>query len=610
MEAGNLLNRTEAFVASNGALEALLCARLIQAVGGTRADGRLAFCPPKTTVQPGVDLSAINDAVPNMFRRVGTRPFFLGLSAPVPGRLQAESPVVPPAVALTPPTTAGSAFAMSGARTASGAPLLAGSWAGDLESPSTWYLIHLRAPGWNVIGATAPWRPGVAMGHNERIAWSFVPGRQTAQGVVVERLNPANAHQVATPNGWRNLTVTIEKVAVKGRQEPFESEQLHGPHGPIDRTDRDRHLAYAVRWGGLQPGGAPELGSLTIGRAQSWPDFQRALERWSMPVVLFAYADSENQIAMRLAGRFYPTGRPGGVPFGPTLLPVAGWERERPQPTGGDRPSAPDAKAPFVVAARQLALEARLQALLSDLPAATIDDLRKVQQDVVALHAGRLIPALDRLQPGNAAVEAARARLMAWDRHVSTDSRDALLYVTWEERLRRGLAADRVPAMFAEEYAAQDRELLEQTSSTASGELLSESLLAALDDVRRRTNDDPQATWGSFHLLTFRHPLAITARAARRYNAGPFSMPGYQSTVFATWRTTERSSGSVLQILIDVGDWDRSRGILAPGQSAAPDSPHFSDLASVWARGEDVALPFSDAAVAAATENVLILEPR
>jgi penicillin G amidase len=609
----DLLNRTEAFLASNGALEALFCARLVQAIGSGPKAGLLAFCPAETAAQPGVDLSAINDAVPNMFRRVGTRPFFLGLNAPVPGRLQSESPVAPPALTLTPPTTSGSAFAMSGARTASGAPLLAGSWTGDLDSPGNRYLIHLQAPGWNVIGATAPWRPGVAMGHNERIAWSFVPGRRIAQQVFVERLNPANAHQVATPNGWRSLTVTIEKVAVKGRPEPFESEQLYGPHGPIIALDRDRHLAYAVRWSGLQPGGAPELGSLMIGRAQSWPDFQRALEHWQMPVALFAYGDVEKRIATPWAGRFYPTGRSGGVLFGPTLLPVAGWQRERPEPPGVEveaRRSVPDPRAPFVIAVRQPALEDRLRGLLSEIESATIDDLRRVQHDVVALNAGRLIPALAQLQAGNVAVDAARARLMAWDRHVSTDSRDALLYVTWEERLLRELTAERVPAMLADEFAAHDREQLARTSPTSSGGLMFESMLSALDDVRRLTNDDPQATWGRFHLLTFRHPLAITARAARRYNAGPFSVPGYQSTVFASWRTTERSSGSVLQLLIDVGDWDRSRGILAPGQSAAPDSPHFSDLAPVWARGEDVALPFSDAAVAAATENVLILDPR
>jgi penicillin amidase len=33
--------------------------------------------------------------------------------------------------------------------------------------------VHLTAPGWNVVGATAPWMPGVAIGHNDQIAWGM-----------------------------------------------------------------------------------------------------------------------------------------------------------------------------------------------------------------------------------------------------------------------------------------------------------------------------------------------------------------------------------------------------------------------------------------------------
>ena len=46
------------------------------------------------------------------------------------------------------------------------------------DHPSLRYFVHLNAPGWNVIGATAPWRPGVADGHNDRIALD-APSRST-----------------------------------------------------------------------------------------------------------------------------------------------------------------------------------------------------------------------------------------------------------------------------------------------------------------------------------------------------------------------------------------------------------------------------------------------
>ena len=152
----DLLNRTEAFVASNGALEALLCARLIQAVGGTRRRAAGVLSPGRRPRSPASIFCHQRRRAEHVRAR-RDEAVLSGSDAPVPGRLQAESPVAPPAVALTPPTTAGSAFAMSGAAHGIGAPLLAGSWAGDPE-PQHPVLDSPSAPGWNVIGATAPWR--------------------------------------------------------------------------------------------------------------------------------------------------------------------------------------------------------------------------------------------------------------------------------------------------------------------------------------------------------------------------------------------------------------------------------------------------------------------
>ncbi len=59
------------------------------------------------------------------------------------------------------------------------APLAAASRSAKVtrsfDNPSPRYFVHLHAPGWNVIGATHPWMPGVAIGHNDRVAWAASP---------------------------------------------------------------------------------------------------------------------------------------------------------------------------------------------------------------------------------------------------------------------------------------------------------------------------------------------------------------------------------------------------------------------------------------------------
>jgi penicillin amidase len=471
-----------------------------------------------------------------------------------------------------------------------------------------------------VIGATAPWRPGVAVGHNDAVAWAFAPAKLDTQDVFVERINPSNDRQVAAPGGgWRDMTGVMESVPVKGRTEPYEYEKQYTPHGVVIARDRERHLAYALRWSGAEPGGAAELGALAIGRARSWPEFRQALARWRMPVAEFVYADASGRVASQTAGL---------VPVraaGRGSLPAAGWTRDA-EWRGWlplDRlPHAIDPRDALIAAAPGSRARAERVIERHTGRAATLDEVRATGRDVAAWNAGQLIPLLATLHAPDPVVEAARQRLLGWDRQVTAESADALLYVIWEHALLRRLAATRVPSVLLDDFVVRSEPILVPSVTAPSAPwftgdaarqrdaLLLDALAAAVDDERRWTGADASATWGRFQAVTFRHPLAITARAARRYNAGPFAVPGYSETMFATERVTaERSMGPVFQIALDVAAWDRSRATLAPGQSAAPDSPHFGDLLPGWLDGTGYPLLFSDAAVADATEAQLTLVP-
>ena len=65
-----------------------------------------------------------------------------------------------------PPREGSNNWTISGTLTSSGKPLLANDPHRVLALPSLRYMVHLVAPGWNVIGAGEPGLPGVALGHN------------------------------------------------------------------------------------------------------------------------------------------------------------------------------------------------------------------------------------------------------------------------------------------------------------------------------------------------------------------------------------------------------------------------------------------------------------
>jgi penicillin amidase len=93
---------------------------------------------------------------------------------------------------------------------------------------------------------------------------------------------------------------------------------------------------------------------------------------------------------------------------------------------------------------------------------------------------------------------------------------------------------------------------------------------------------------------------------------GPIGVGGSGSTPMATWDGRDAytvTGGASVRMVLDVGAWDNSRVINTPGASGNPADPHYRDLFPLWAAGRYVPFAFSDAAVEAAAERVIALDP-
>ena len=450
----DLLNRTDAFAASGDAIEEIFRARLVDAVGVLAArqvspDDRFGD-PPR-----GLDVAALSPIVADAVRSVGAPPFFLGLARPVrdaAGRLDRDVPL--------------------DART--------------LPAPPRRYLVHLSAPDLNAIGATMPWLPGIDAGHNARVAWRVESAAGDTQDVFVEKLNPANPHQVEDGGTWIDTTIVKETISIRGRAAPFSFDGEYTKHGVVVAVDGERHLAFAVRWSGVEPGAALGTNGLAFLRAASSGDVRVAIDRWRTPPVRVSYADVAGDRGVEIAG----------------AVPVRhGWNGSLPAPawTGGNEWAG------------------------WQRPTAAADDgpLARLARD-------------------------------------HPDRADALI-----AELRR-----------AGSMPLPDRRALVERAIAGS----------------RRSEGSAASP------IVFVHPLAISPAARRRFDIGPFAPPPQRAAPF--------------EIAFDPSAWDRSTAIGAPGQSESADSPHYADLARVWAAGGSVPLPFTEAAVQREAESTLLLVPR
>ena len=88
---------------------------------------------------------------------------------------QAVDPISfgPMASAKTSDPGGSNAWAISGARTPSGKPILASDPHRALSTPSLRYLVGLHAPGLDLVGGGEPMQPGVSIGHNGTAAFGL-----------------------------------------------------------------------------------------------------------------------------------------------------------------------------------------------------------------------------------------------------------------------------------------------------------------------------------------------------------------------------------------------------------------------------------------------------
>lgn len=623
----DVLSRAEGFTMGGNALSEVFRARLTALVGPELA---VQLLPPEPAipvrVPPGVDLRVIDDHLETQLLTIGAGARF--------SQLQTQALVTD---GLFSRLEGSNNWVVSGRKSETGQPLLANDPHRQLDHPSLRYLVHLNAPGWNVIGAVQPYLPGVSVGHNERIAWGLTVFLTDAQDLYIEKLNPENSRQYQFRGKWVDLETQRDHIVVKGQDTPVDVEYQYTIHGPVVATDSKRHEAVVLRWTGAEPGTVGYLGDLSIDRAHNWEEFRKALARHKMPAENFVYADVDGNIGYQAAGLSPVRSN------WPGLLPVPGWTGEYEWKgwfSLDDLPHAFNPESGFLATANNDVLPPgekrpigydwsnparinRIREVLTSREKFSVTDFEKLQHDAVAWNAEQLVPLLTQLRSDDAEVERARTELIAWDKDMLRSSTAATIYFVWEQKALQLLVGSKISGPLAAEYVRRGGEVLVpaltypgrpwfgQNATKERNELLIAALAAAVKDLKERSgNDMSQWTWGSLHSATFQHPLAVNAQTASLFNVGAISRGGYALTPFSTGgKGFSQTAGATFREIMDVSDWDKSVATSAPGQSGQPSSPHFSDLAKLWADESYFSLSFSDSAVSANAETTLLLEP-
>lgn len=560
---------------------------------------------------------------------------------------------------LPQPSVASNAWAVTGARTADGAALLANDPHLAASMPGIWYELELITPELAVVGASLPGIPLVMIGHNRDLAWGMTSTVADTQDLFIERLTPDQL-QVERPNGELEPILTrFEHIRVKGgdtHELPVQSTRhgviLNPVLGPMTRTPMDLPQPdTAYRLALRQSKDQPDLsfaGLRRLNQARTLEEASAAILDFRHVVLNLMMADRDGRIGFQTSGVLPQRG--AGLGAFPALGWVAdqAWQGSVPQALNPRLLQPPGAALinanhriipvayPVNVSQTWMApfRAERIAARIAQVEPVTAQEMARIQLDTISIQARLTQQAVRSLEMALRAVDAeawdiAVAELLEWDGDMSAHSRAAAFYALLEPSLYRALYGDELgdDLETLTNLAAFSYSPLQETLRTGRSsfwddvttdwieepaEIWARALTAAKGELVARLGSAGDPGLAALRTLTFPHAFGTLPLIGSLFNVGPIGVGGHLDTV-ALMKPLPLAPESVLfvpsmRVVFTPDDWSRTQGIQPLGQSGHRFSPYRTDQLAHWRAGRLRAWPWQGPS-ADETLGVLTLLP-
>ena len=495
-------------------------------------------------------------------------------------------------------------WAVAPGRTASGAALLAGDPHLELTLPSIWYEVQITVP--NVIdvyGVTIPGAPGVIIGFNRDIAWTFTNTQSDVFDYFAETVDDSvHPTKYLVDGRWRPIERRIERYAGP-RGTTVAIDTMRFTHrGPLNRSG-SRWLS--TRWTVLETSSSMAAFDDLV-HAHSVEEFRRATEQYAAPAQNMLVADRGGHIGIRSTGRFpLRSGDGRGDVIRDGSRSADDWQGYWPL---ARYPGAVDPAQGFLASANQQPVDPnvdpgymgtawfapwraiRINELLRAAPPMTPEAMARMQTDPGSARADAFVPvflAAARARPRRDECAQGARLLGEWTRRYTRDDRRAVLF----EAAMRELDAQTWDELGHTQHPA-DQILLELASDSASAwwddratpqrehrdDLVCNALESALAGTTERYGapDDARWRWSNVATANVRHLLRLPALSALRIpvQGGPSTLNPSTTTFGASWR-----------MVVELGPETRGWGTYPGGQSGNPLSTHYLDRLASWSAG-------------------------
>lgn len=508
-------------------------------------------------------------------------------------------------------------WAVSGARSVTGHPILANDPHLGLNLPSIWFVMQLSTPNHNAFGATIPGALSVISGFNEHIAWGETNATRDVIDWYKVEFN-AQRTQYRYDGQWKDVSVRVEDIRIRGGASYVDSVR-YTHHGPVVfdanfKSDNERS-GYAMRWIG-HDGGNNQKTFIALNKAKNYDDYVHALQYWNAPAQNFVFASTEGDIALWIQGKFANKWEGQGKFLMDGSNPENDWQSYIPQqfnahtknPERGFVSSANqhpvDENYPYYVF--NDGYETYRNRVINDFFATkekfSVQDFKDLHNNTHNLKAAELVPyMLDQLDPSSLTTDERSVydMMKAWNFNNDIDEVGPSIWSAWYGALSKILwdefAEDDValtaPYTYQTIYVLKnhgDHPYMDIVATKDKTETAKDLFLLAFQEAVVNLNAHKEAegeyAWGNYKGTYAGHLLQALPAFSR------FDIPigGDRNIVNAT----SENHGPSWRMIVEMSAPPTALGIYPGGQSGNPGSRYYDNFIEDWAAGNYHSLNF------------------
>jgi penicillin amidase len=504
-------------------------------------------------------------------------------------------------------------WAISGSKTASGAPILSNDPHLRLSLPSIWYEMQLHTPTMNVYGATFPCAPGVLIGFNDSIAFGVTNAQRDVIDYFRIRFKDDSRREYWYNGKWQACQIKVEKIK-KTDGSIFTDTVAYTVFGPVvyDKTfnngDSSITTALALRWAAHEPSNEL-LGIHRLNRATSYDQYAEAIKLFSVPGQNFLFAGKSGDIAVWQQGRF-PLRWPGqGLYVLPGEDSAYNWKGWIPQQ---DNPHAVNPPQGFLQSANQRPVDSTYPYFipgdyveargisayrqLDTMQRITPQHMMRLQNDVYSPLAAMVTPFLFRhLEVAHLDEREQKIanKLRNWNFRVTSDSKAATIYQTWYDSLEKTIWLDELAQTAKTVTYPSEQTLFENLArdsafrfidniNTPQVETLKQQVTAAFKMAAAQLAKDEAAgnlEWWKHKESAIQHLLRDAVPALGRYK---IKAGGWGNVLNAF----TKYNGPSWRMIVHLTPETEAYGIYPAGQSGNPGSRFYDSFIDDWVAGK------------------------